>query len=616
MPLIRVQNTSSQRFFVPEPVSMELSPGQFSPWIDAKIGDLENAYDLMRLKATKIIAVQIKDEYDNAVFEPARLSSIQEGGSTPPPLTQAGGGWVTIYDVRPANVGDVVADKTYQDPNNNTVIETCKAYTTQVEFLVRASHPIVRIGAVQAILSLSVDGGHYSGAIPVTLGAEGEYKAQVLTPDGNLGPLDTVTISLDTPPEIVSLSFTGSYPGSQTELKEDDTFQITGTLSKPGTRVDILNVGACKADSFTFPLSSTFTITGRIANRGTTTQMLAASCRAFNSVGAGSTTRTTNMSGLSRNGIELVALNNTYPTVTFTTPVYPLGQGALKNLEQASVGVTYLNTNTVDFESPVIAPDLSPQLLVINPTTMEATKIVQRQAGSYNVTNPNLRVWAVRTANNAMTMANTIVRIANVPAQLSINNGPNARLISGGRDGTAVQLHTITINTNQLLLSRPTLDNTPGGGVLQGTEWAGTVATATAYTRQLAVHDDYVKGTYNWINPSAMNLAGLMTNSITGPTTYVLGGFAARDLVFSFFSRQTTMNVAVTDYSKLVATLFTATNQPAVRMVTQGDTSDMANRFTVLQMNNNPTTIWWNDAEAAASNSGGTARVTQVRETP
>jgi len=131
----------------------------------------------------------------------------------------------------------------------------------------------------------------------------------------------------------------------------------------------------------------------------------------------------------------------------------------------------------------------------------------------------------------------------------------------------------------------------------------------------LQVHDDDTKGTYTWQNPFAENLAGISTSTITGDDQYVLGGFVARSLTFSAFSQTTTMGVEVITYTKLQADIFTATNNPALRNASQGDTSDIVDTYTVTALGANPTTVFWNDVSAAGSNSGGTAQITDVEET-
>jgi hypothetical protein len=325
---------------------------------------------------------------------------------------------------------------------------------------------------------------------------------------------------------------------------------------------------------------------------------------ARNAAGAYGPTRDTNALGGTTDGVDLVNLNNLHPTVTFGTITYPALQGALKNSESATVAVTTANLDSIVYDSP------NGDLSVTNPNTDETPKTVTRIAGNYNVSTNNLRGIATRNANAAQTTGQTVVYVAHVAASVGVTE-PAARLRSGGNDGTAAQNHTITITSDQRLYSAPTLDNGVGGGTWQG---AGFVGGPSVWTRALQVHDNDTKGTYSWSNLVATNLAGIVTTSITGDTSYVLGGFVSRNLTFAAFSQTTTMNVAVVTYTKLQAGIFTATNQPALRNATQGDHSNILNTYTVDSIGTNPTTLWWNDVAAAASNSSGTAQITLVQE--
>ena len=535
--------------------------------------------------------------------DPANPVYVRKGGVWVPLGAGGGGsgsGWIYVEDV----TGTVVSARVYQD-NGNTVLQSCTVDSTSVSIAVRASYPLVTVNGVSATLSRTAN-GYYAGSVATTLvGSPVSVAAIVKTPDGSDGATDHISITVDAPPQILTLSFTGGYPGSQTELKAGDTYQVTGTTDKPAVGVQISNFGAGAGQTLSFSSNTTFTVTINIADRGTSLQALAARVAARNVAGAYGPTRDTNTLGGTTDGVDLVNLNNLYPTVTFGTITYPALQGALKNSETATVAVTTANLDSIVYDSP------NGDLSVTNPNTDETPKTVTRIAGSYNVSTNNLRGTATRNANAAQTISQIVVFIANVAASVSVAP-PAARLRSGGNDGTAAQNHSITITSDQRLYSAPTLDNGVGGGTWQG---AGFVGGPSVWTRALQVHDNDTKGTYSWSNLVATNLAAIVTTSITGSTSYVLGGFVSRSLTFAAFSQTTTMNVAVVTYTKLQAGIFTATNQPALRNATQGDHSNIVNTYTVDSISTNPTTLFWNDAAAAASNSSGTAQITVVQET-
>jgi len=511
-------------------------------------------------------------------------------------------GWIRITDIQVQTTG-TISDQVYQDPGADTVLQSCTSSTLDITVSVEASFPKVDVEGVAA--TLPKVGSIYAGDVDITLTGTTTIAAQVFTADDVPGPTDSCTVTVDTPPELLTLTFTGGYPGTQTELKAGDTFQITGTTDKTADAIDILDFGAFSASLETFAAGTSFTVTGTVANRGTTLQALAARVRARNPAGAFGSTRDTNELGGTVDGVNLIKLNNLYPTATIGVITYPVTQGALKGAESATIAMTTANLDTITYDSP------NGDLTVTNPTTDEPTKTVTRAAGSYNVTVNNFRATANRAANDATTVSQTVVYIANVAASITVAE-PAARLRSGGNNGTAIQNHTITITSDQLLNALPSLSADVGGGTFTGA-WAGAVPGAT-FTRTLQVHDNDTKGTYTWQSLNATNLSGLNTTVITGDNQYVLGGFVARDLTYAAFATSTNMAVEVVDFSKLTAGIFTATNQPALKQPI-GTSPPVTNGYTIDALSINPTAVIWLDTSAASSNSSGTAQITAVEET-
>lgn len=516
-----------------------------------------------------------------------------------------GAGWIYITDVATQGAGTVTS-KVWQDPPGNTILQSFTSSSPNLRFTIRASYPSVDLDGTGAVLDRDGSGGFYSGQVDITVGGPGSVVARVFDGDGVEGGSDTTVVSLDLPPSILTLSFTGSYPGSQTELKAGDSFQITGTTDKSIDRVEIQNYEALQYASIVAS-GTAFTITGTIADRGDVAVLRPGRVRVRDATtGAFSDTRDTNELGGSANGTDLVLCNDLRPAVGFGAVSYPPAQQGLKGSEQANVVNVISNADTVLFDSP------TGELSILNPTAFGTPKVVTRISGSYNVSTNNLRATATRLANDAVSASSTIVNIANVPVGITVSP-PASRLRSGGNDGTAIQNHTITITGDQQLLQAPVLDEDTGNSGTFIGSWTGG---GTTWTRTLQVHDNDDKGTKNWRNPSAINLAGLTTTTIAAGSQYVLGGFVQRDLTFAAFVQSTTLNVAVIDYSKLSAGIFTATNQSAQRNPTQGDTSDITDTYTILaSLGVNPQTLWWNDVAAASSNSSGTAQITDVEET-
>jgi hypothetical protein len=530
----------------------------------------------------------------------ASMKALYEGGGG----GGTAGGAIRIIGASVQSTG-TISDEVYQD-TGNTVLQSFTTSTVDITLSIRSSYPLVDVDGNLAELTIDGSGGFYSGDVDITISGSGNIIAKAITADDLDGATDTVAITLEEPPVLLTLAFTGEYPGSQTELKEDDNYGIAGTTDKAIDAIEVADWNAGQSEVITGLSGTSFSEQITVADRGTTPQLLPARVRARDAVtGAWGDWLDTNDGGGTTEGVHLVNCNNLYPSVSIGSVTYPGSQEALKNSESATVANTCSNFDTILYSDPT-----GTELNISNTTSYEASKSVTRVGGTYNISTTNFRIAATRAANDATTTENAVVYIANVAAQITVTE-PAARLRSGGNDGTSVQDHSITLTSDQNLLSNPSLDEDTGGGTFTGS-WAGG---PTIYTRTLQVHDDDVKGTYNWQNLSATNLAGIVTTTITGGTDYELGGFVSRTLTFPAFSQETTLNVAVVDYTKIQAGIFTATSYAAVRHTPQGDHADAVNEYTIdSPLETNPQTLWWNDVTAASSNSSGTAAITDVEE--
>lgn len=494
------------------------------------------------------------------------MAKIPSTGTSGAP---GGSGWVKIVDV--AAPGGVVTDKVYRDSPNDTILETCTVTELAIEVEVSSAFPEINVGGVDAVLTESADGGHYTGVVPVTIAGAGVVVAQSVTPETDSGAFDKVTIAYTPPPEILTLNFTGGYPGSQTELKAGDTFQIQGTTDKNADAVQIQDFGAMVQSLETFASGTSFTVTGTIADRGTTPQLLSAQVRARDAVtGALGPTVDTNAGAGGVDGTDVVNLNNLYPTVTWGSATYPGIQQALKGSESATVGITLTDLDTVLFDA-----NGSGELTVTNPTTIEATKTVTRAGGSYNISAPNLRAAANRAANDATTTQTTTVNIANVAPTIDITL-PAARLRSGGNHGTSAQDYAVTITADQELLNAPSLSADPGGnrGTFQG---AGFTGGPEVWTRDLRIDETVPdeKGTFSFSGLSATGLSGLVQTTINSGASYTLGGFVARTLNFAPFTANSTETVELVDESKIASGSFSNGNPGVPQPFGTADTTDV-----------------------------------------
>lgn len=472
-------------------------------------------------------------------------------------------GWIRIVDVTVA-LPDTVSNKVYEDAPANTIIQSATVSTNAFNVVLEASWPSVEVNSTPATLPLV--GTIYRGSVSVTLLADGDVTCEVKSPDaGGPGSIDTVAIGIDAPPALTSLSFTGGYPGSQTELKAGDTFDVAWVADKLTDALQLTDSGAGNGALITFAPALSGTVTVTIPDRGTTAQQLSLIAQARDSVTAAlGGTRDTNAGGGGVDGTDVVTLNNLFPAVSIGSATYPGGQGALKGAESATVVVTTSDLDTILFDSP------TSELTVTNPTTIETPKTVTRAAGSYNVSVNNFRATANRAANDATTIDQSVVNIANVAATVTVSEA-TARVRSGPAPGNDT---TITIASDQQLLSAPSLEPAVSRGTFQGS-WVGGPST---YTRDLRVPDSENPGdgsSNTWINLSATNLAGIVTTTITGDNTYVVGGFTARTINYAAFTANSTETVPVTDESKLTAGLISNGNQSVFQPFGTADTTDV-----------------------------------------
>ncbi len=506
-------------------------------------------------------------------------------------------GHVSIVDVFPTSTG-TVGTKVYSQGNNR--LETGTSDTDKLRVYVKALpgptnyEPNITINGNPVTLTELPDKPLWEGYVDLTLPSDG-----LLLAEHEDGAIDTAVIELLSGPEILTAIFTNGYPIGQTELKENDTFKLSVTTDVPITRIQVLNSGALKADDFTFAATTSRVLTVTIADRGDTAVLRAATIIAYDENGFPSAQFNTSSVG-SVDGTHLLLLNNLHPSIAFGGVTYPPSQQALKDSESATINTTISNADTVTFSSP------SGQLSITDPNTIELVKTVTRIGGTYNVSSNNLTAVANRAANNSTTSRSTNINIANTNPSISASH--SSRLRSGGNSGTSIQNHTISINSNQLLLTAPTMDETLGAGTFIGS-WAGS---GSSFSRILQVHDNDPKGVFNWLNFSATNLAGKTITSINTPT-YELGGFVFRDIYFPVIDDEEPIGVNVSDINKVVAL-----DKDLVPMTYQANLNDGSRVYTITEpsqvVNVNGSNVYWADRTEVNNNTTGGAFI-RIEET-
>lgn len=445
-----------------------------------------------------------------------------------------------ITDIQPQDSDQSVGEKVFS--SDGQVLDSCSTTTDLVRVSILALpgntnyKPQLTVnGTVVTGLVSQADAPLFRGTVDVDL--QGGDSVVILHEDG---ASHTTTVNRDLPPVIQSAVFTGGYPNGQNELKAGDVFDLRVTSDLPVNKIEISNYGALSAQTFNVTALTEHTITVTIANRGTTTTPYGAKIRVQKLSGAWSEYFLTEVQG-STDGVDLLYLNNTYPTITIGAISYPLNQTALKDSETATLNNTVTDFDTISYSSPT--GELSPNL----PSEYQTAKAVSRVSGNYNISTNNIRITATRTANNATSTANAVVKIAHSAPTVSITiSGNPSRLRSGGNDGTSPQNYIISINSNQQLKSAPTL--TAPAGTWQGAGFAGG---PTTWTRTLQISDNDPKGSYNFAGLSAINLSGVEQNSINSGQTYTLGGFVSRNIPLEAFQNEAVFNVPVVTYSKV-----------------------------------------------------------------
>jgi len=416
------------------------------------------------------------------------------------------------------------------------------------------------------VIRTAKNGGTYSGYVTFSSLTEikviyGKVSAEV------------EVVSLNKP--TITCEFKYDYPGQQTELKEDDRYYIETTSSDPIIITEVQAYGACKAQT---QYNSSILIYTVIANKGNVVQNLRGRVRVQNPQGIWSDWAYTS---------NTVKCNNLHPTIDFEEPLYPFGQEALKDSEEAMVTGYCDDFDTIQYSSPHVS--------IPDPNYHEDMKTVTRTSGDYNISE-NYTIQCTRNANASSTTASTIIKIAHVPCTVSIAL-PNAYMRSGGNDGTSVQTHVAVLTPSQELLEAPTI------AALPMASWSGefTFASPPVWYRDILVHDNNTNGTYSFGTLSAKNLAGKITTTYTGSTNYTIKGFVQRAIALPAFQNEVNMNVEATNYTNISMT-WNFKNLPNKRAVGTIAVPD-SDSWCLNTLGTNPTIIRILDTPAAQSSS-------------
>lgn len=448
-------------------------------------------------------------------------------------------GGVFISDITPLNTDDNIGNKIFSMDNN--VLDSCTTDTLNMKVHVTAFTgntnytPKVKVKGVEVNNLTEIDNnGIFTGSINISI-TELDEKITATHEDGALNSVDIEYIPK---PEILEAYFTGGYPGSQTELKENDTFDLYIKSNTEPVEIEIADESAFKGLVTDQVSGKENTIENYIADRGNVAVPRYAKVRVKDLNGSYSNWFFTNSTG-SDDGRHLVILNNVRPSITIDSIEYPTNQEAIKNSETAIIKMT------VDNYDEFLLEDILGELNILNPNSYSALgNEVERIGGDYNLDNTNFRVTLNRLANDSSITETGIVKIVNTPAEVTVTEqNENLRSSPSGNN------NLIIISSNQELIEPPTLS--ADVGVWVENKFQGGRLN---WNRNLKIDDSMTKGTYNWSNLLAKGLSGIITNTIKGEDEYKLAGFKERELTFPAFERKVDIGTNVVDPYKLICT--------------------------------------------------------------
>lgn len=460
----------------------------------------------------------------------------------------------------------------------------------------------------------------YTTTIDTTLSTETQVPVKISAKNsfGTEGDehTSTATIPVRAGPEITAVTF-GSYPGSQTELKDNDQISIDVTFDTNNvSQIQLTSSGYASSNQTKTinPSSLSDTVTITIDTSVTTAEDQSIRLRARTISGS---------YGNYHVSANKVTVNNVGPTYSSYSVSYPAGQSAIKDNELAVVRLTISNVGsnpTYTYTAPsgeISIPDTS--------TYSVAKNCTGTSSGNYNVSSNNYAVSVNRAENNKTTSYSNVVNIADTLPTLTVSGLPSV-MRSGGGENTSPQTYTVTVTSTQQLASF-TMDTAANAGTLTGS-WNGS-NNNTTWTRNLQITDDDLKGVFNWTSITAVNLSDESQTSISSGSSYELGGFVSRSLTISALSRTRSLGTAVSDPSNLTISetfrgsiSFDSTIADGATLDPDISTGvDVASKFTIVDSGDLTTvdyggdTFFYLDRVAVNNNVSGTSVITVEEST-
>ena len=381
-------------------------------------------------------------------------------------------------------------------------------------------------------------------------------------------------------PDIVSIVF-GAYPGSQTELKQNDLIPVTITTEPEAVSVTIEAFGASK-------IEQTLAVVGGIATDNVN----------ISSASGQQSIRVSAVNSLGTQGDDFTSstltLNQTYPSINSSIIVYPASQEALKNSETADVTASVTDFTTILYTT---SGDLDHQ----SPTNVYTlTKTVQRINGNYVESGSNYSISANRAANDATTVRNSLVWIANIAPTGAVTIDGNPSSLSSTPAGTS---YNVRVTASQVLNLVPTMSAD------LGTFDGSFVGSGKVYTDSLLIEDSTLRGTGTFSSLSMTGLSDLVGTSISSGSSYEVAGFPLRQLTVPAYSQTVAIGTSVENFNQ-TRFRYAGTSEWLTRRT---NTSNFVKGFTITDSAGNYDPdgdyAFITDLAFANSNSSGTLKV-------
>jgi hypothetical protein len=453
--------------------------------------------------------------------------------------------------------GGVVGRKKYEEdtiPNNLVLTEcTLDGTSATIHFIVQGAadkySPTVVVNGVECLnlQELPDEKRFFFGSVLLS----NLIEDTTITVSTDIGQNSSAIIYKASDPPVLSfVSFVGEYPGIQTEVKEDDPFDIEYSfedVGEPPAFLEIQDFGACQFNMF--PISElSGVITSTIRQTGNTKQSLSAKVRGVNSFGTPGVWVETN---------NTVDCNDLAPSFIDNGVVYPNDQQAFKGNEIGYQETIVNNASTFEYSSP------NDDFTISYADIYEQVKTLQlNNPTHYNDSIENFMIVANRIENDSTSVFLKNIEVANTAPIVSIQQ-PVSRL----RSSESGEIYTIAVVSDQKLLATPEI-GIPVSGTWQGFSFIGS---GKFFSRQILITDVDAKGIGDWTFSTITNRAGIVAN-VSG--TQNVGGFVSRQIPLPAFMNSADLTTAVVDTSKLLFSwsfkdnmFFTSigTNAPIVR---------------------------------------------------